>query len=88
MELPAGVSFPGAYKYSDPGIVHDVSQVLSMSCGFADLVSGLLLYQDNLPQGALHYRVSDPRYGRCEPESYWADELTLSRTNCVVRRMA
>jgi cellulase len=24
VELPPGVSFPGAYKYSDPGIVYDV----------------------------------------------------------------
>ncbi|KAK0612535.1 glycosyl hydrolase family 61-domain-containing protein [Bombardia bombarda] len=24
VELPAGVSFPGAYKYSDPGVLHDV----------------------------------------------------------------
>lgn len=24
VELPAGVSFPGAYKYSDPGVVYDV----------------------------------------------------------------
>lgn len=24
VELPEGVSFPGAYKYSDPGIVYDV----------------------------------------------------------------
>lgn len=23
--LPEGVSFPGAYKYEDPGIVYDVS---------------------------------------------------------------
>ena len=25
VSLPEGVSFPGAYKYSDPGIVYDVS---------------------------------------------------------------
>jgi lytic cellulose monooxygenase (C1-hydroxylating) len=25
VELPAGVSFPGAYKYSDPGVHYDVS---------------------------------------------------------------
>jgi cellulase len=25
VELPSGVSFPGAYKYSDPGVVYDVS---------------------------------------------------------------
>lgn len=25
VELPAGVSFPGAYKWEDPGIVYDVS---------------------------------------------------------------
>lgn len=25
VELPSGVSFPGAYKYSDPGVHYDVS---------------------------------------------------------------
>jgi lytic cellulose monooxygenase (C1-hydroxylating) len=25
VELPAGVSFPGAYSYDDPGVVYDVS---------------------------------------------------------------
>ena len=25
VELPSGVSFPGAYNYSDPGVVYDVS---------------------------------------------------------------
>lgn len=24
VELPAGVSFPGAYSYEDPGIVHNI----------------------------------------------------------------
>jgi cellulase len=24
VELPAGVSFPGAYSYDDPGVVHNV----------------------------------------------------------------
>ena len=24
VELPSGVSFPGAYKYSDPGVHHNV----------------------------------------------------------------
>lgn len=26
VELPSGVSFPGAYKYSDPGVHYDVSR--------------------------------------------------------------
>jgi cellulase len=25
VELPQGVSFPGAYSYNDPGVVYDVS---------------------------------------------------------------
>lgn len=25
VELPKGVSFPGAYSYEDPGVVHNVS---------------------------------------------------------------
>ena len=25
VELPEGVSFPGAYSYDDPGVVHNVS---------------------------------------------------------------
>jgi len=29
VELPKGVSFPGAYKFSDPGIHHDVSSLSS-----------------------------------------------------------
>jgi cellulase len=26
VELPAGVGFPGAYSYEDPGVVHNVSK--------------------------------------------------------------
>jgi cellulase len=27
VELPAGVGFPGAYSYEDPGVVHNVSKL-------------------------------------------------------------
>ena len=41
VELPEGVSFPGAYSYDDPGVVHNVShsftQVLVFS-SFADMM--------------------------------------------------
>ena len=30
VELPSGVSFPGAYKYSDPGVVYDVRFILAI----------------------------------------------------------
>jgi cellulase len=36
VELPEGVSFPGAYSYEDPGVVHNVSSSLSF---FFPLVS-------------------------------------------------
>jgi cellulase len=28
VSLPSGVSFPGAYDYSDPGVVHNVNPLL------------------------------------------------------------
>jgi cellulase len=31
VELPEGVSFPGAYSYEDPGVVHNVSSLLVLS---------------------------------------------------------
>jgi cellulase len=31
VELPAGVSFPGAYSYEDPGVVYDVRPVILFS---------------------------------------------------------
>jgi cellulase len=27
VSLPSGVSFPGAYDYSDPGVVHNVTHI-------------------------------------------------------------
>lgn len=33
VELPEGVSFPGAYSYEDPGVVHNVS-ALSISISY------------------------------------------------------
>lgn len=34
VELPDGVSFPGAYKYEDPGIVYDVCSVPYSDIGY------------------------------------------------------
>jgi cellulase len=30
VSLPSGVSFPGAYDYSDPGVVHNVNPLFSL----------------------------------------------------------
>ncbi len=68
VELPAGVSFPGAYKYSDPGVVYDVSSPAgNLSHPFDAYsnrrASGLLLHQDEpVPDHRLHHHLSDPRY--------------------------
>lgn len=50
VELPAGVSFPGAYKFDDPGVVYDVSCICteaSVDLGHMYLhhCQGLLLHE-------------------------------------------
>jgi len=49
VELPSGVSFPGAYKYSDPGVVYDVRQFFCYRAWTASANvcrQDLLFYQD------------------------------------------
>ena len=64
VELPAGVSFPGAYKVDDPGILHDVGReipIRAMRVLKLTGATGLLLYQDHFLEGPLHHDLSDPR---------------------------
>lgn len=70
VELPSGVSFPGAYKYSDPGVVYDVSWgtrdiaiiARDQGCLYGTCLIGLLLYED-YHHGSVYHDVPDSRYG-------------------------
>ena len=70
VELPAGVSFPGAYKYSDPGVVHNVGFVVFSVCWVACAKEAnrrkneidLLLDRNRENRNrAMHHDVSDSR---------------------------
>lgn len=46
VELPQGVSFPGAYSYDDPGVVHNVRSTLILTVLLLTNMSvGLLLHR-------------------------------------------
>jgi hypothetical protein len=56
VKLPSGVTFPGAYKYSDPGITYNVRALFPRSIHQQDLFRGysytllLVLIKSQAPQ--------------------------------------